>query len=688
MGKPATRLGDLTQHGGTVTLGQPTIMVGKMPASTLGDMHVCPMMTPGVPPIPHVGGPVSLGSTGVMVGKKPGARISDMAVCVGPPSMNALGCFTVLWGEVGSGSQGATAGTAAAAQAAAKKGPKSISPFPPAKPGKGTEHHVIDALFVDSAGKPLSGVPYEVEDPDKQKIKGVSTIDGKAHYAGYAEKGSYTVTVIGLGNPKWSKDEAKLKETVRYEAAADGFEDGAPATVQILEETAGTCRVLETIETKVSGAKVKGEWAWKEEYLPGEPPEGIALEPVFRFQVVSGPFVAVSGPLKLVNTLTVKVTKAKDNAAFKDLRYEISLCTGQIKTGQLDASGKVTVEKVPPGRHKVRLLGTKPPPPAAAPAGPTPAPPPPKPAKEEAKPETKAEDPKPSAGGAHTALDDEAKRKIVGFIVTSEGGKGEAAYSALNLDYEFEGYWDLPKADPKKDLPAWYKRKEKDGKPMAKPTGSDPNVPYSKYTANPRHVGLSFGIIQFTQEGPLGKLLKRMNDKDPAKFSEIFGEHSKALLETVQKTGDFKLAEEEIFDNRGGSMGKKKVKRRPSVQPVGGHDLWKPYWTSRFKDAGKHKPFQACQEDLAVADYLDPCVKALRDKGAKTVSQKSLALLYDRSVNNGAGKGAKLAKGLAEAKDEKAYWQEIIEGYSQSVKTRMQHLYDNANASWELIYDL
>ena len=29
-----------------------------MPAARVGDMHVCPMVTPGVPPIPHVGGPI------------------------------------------------------------------------------------------------------------------------------------------------------------------------------------------------------------------------------------------------------------------------------------------------------------------------------------------------------------------------------------------------------------------------------------------------------------------------------------------------------------------------------------------------------------------------------------------------------------------------------------------------------
>jgi uncharacterized Zn-binding protein involved in type VI secretion len=69
------------------------------PAARLTDMHVCPMQTPGTPPIPHVGGPILgpgvptvligklpaavvgdsciLGSTKVMIGKKPAARVGD-----------------------------------------------------------------------------------------------------------------------------------------------------------------------------------------------------------------------------------------------------------------------------------------------------------------------------------------------------------------------------------------------------------------------------------------------------------------------------------------------------------------------------------------------------------------------------------------------------------------------------------
>jgi uncharacterized Zn-binding protein involved in type VI secretion len=68
-----------------------------MPASRITDMHVCPMVTPGVPPIPHVGGPIlPAGAITVLIGGLPAARVGDMAVCVGPPDVIALGSFTVL----------------------------------------------------------------------------------------------------------------------------------------------------------------------------------------------------------------------------------------------------------------------------------------------------------------------------------------------------------------------------------------------------------------------------------------------------------------------------------------------------------------------------------------------------------------------------------------------------------------
>ncbi len=107
--------------------------MGK-PAARIGDMHVCPMVTPGVPPIPHVGGPVTgPGAPTVLIGGMPASVMGDMCTCVGPsdtiilgstgvfitgkPAARmgdscahggtiVLGCPTVLIGEAGGGGGG------------------------------------------------------------------------------------------------------------------------------------------------------------------------------------------------------------------------------------------------------------------------------------------------------------------------------------------------------------------------------------------------------------------------------------------------------------------------------------------------------------------------------------------------------------------------------------------------------
>jgi uncharacterized Zn-binding protein involved in type VI secretion len=71
--------------------------LGK-PAVRSGDIHTCPLATPGAPPIPHVGGPVTVGCSTVLIGGMPAARAGDMLVCVGPPDVIATGSTIVLIG--------------------------------------------------------------------------------------------------------------------------------------------------------------------------------------------------------------------------------------------------------------------------------------------------------------------------------------------------------------------------------------------------------------------------------------------------------------------------------------------------------------------------------------------------------------------------------------------------------------
>jgi len=71
-----------------------------MPAAArLTDFHECPMVTPGLPPIPHVGGPIIRpGEPTVLIAGLPAARVGDMLVCVGPPDSIIKGSATVMIG--------------------------------------------------------------------------------------------------------------------------------------------------------------------------------------------------------------------------------------------------------------------------------------------------------------------------------------------------------------------------------------------------------------------------------------------------------------------------------------------------------------------------------------------------------------------------------------------------------------
>lgn len=70
-----------------------------LPAARISDFHMCPMVTPGVPPIPHVGGPIlPPGQPTVLIGGLPAAKMTSMAVCVGPPDVIIKGSTKALIG--------------------------------------------------------------------------------------------------------------------------------------------------------------------------------------------------------------------------------------------------------------------------------------------------------------------------------------------------------------------------------------------------------------------------------------------------------------------------------------------------------------------------------------------------------------------------------------------------------------
>lgn len=65
-------------------------------AARILDMHVCPLFNG---PSPHVGGPVlPPGNPTVLIGGLPAASLGDMCTCAGPPDVIANGSSSVLIG--------------------------------------------------------------------------------------------------------------------------------------------------------------------------------------------------------------------------------------------------------------------------------------------------------------------------------------------------------------------------------------------------------------------------------------------------------------------------------------------------------------------------------------------------------------------------------------------------------------
>ena len=90
---PAARITDPTGHPGMIAgPGVPTVLIGGLPAATVGTLHTCAFPPPAGP---HPPSPISMGSATVFIGGMPAARMGDVAGCGAPIIM---GLPTVMIG--------------------------------------------------------------------------------------------------------------------------------------------------------------------------------------------------------------------------------------------------------------------------------------------------------------------------------------------------------------------------------------------------------------------------------------------------------------------------------------------------------------------------------------------------------------------------------------------------------------
>jgi uncharacterized Zn-binding protein involved in type VI secretion len=79
---PAARVGDPTGHPGIIgPPGVPTVLIGGVPAATVGSMHTCAFPPPAFHPASTILPP---GCPTVLIGGLPAARMGDLAGCGAP----------------------------------------------------------------------------------------------------------------------------------------------------------------------------------------------------------------------------------------------------------------------------------------------------------------------------------------------------------------------------------------------------------------------------------------------------------------------------------------------------------------------------------------------------------------------------------------------------------------------------
>jgi len=142
----------------------------------------------------------------------------------------------------------------------------------------------------------------------------------------------------------------------------------------------------------------------------------------------------------------------------------------------------------------------------------------------------------------------------------------------------------------------------------------------SKHGPTPIHIGLSWGYIQFTQDGgTLGRVLEAAYGRDADTFKKVFGDDFAELLDVTGRSGKSGLQSDKL--------------RGPRVEKVAGADLWREPWISRFVAAGRLELFQWAQRHEAHRLYMRPAFSIAVENNLN--SERAVVILFDRAVQLG-----------------------------------------------------
>ena len=219
------------------------------------------------------------------------------------------------------------------------------------------DSHWIEFDFVDTAGNPVSGVPYEFTAPDSKEWKSTLGADGKVWWSG-PNTGQGKVKLMSLSNARWSQKEARVGDTVKLTADVEGYPPGTKATFEIYEQdVVGADDFIVSIEGQTQANKVEVEW----EYQYIEDTDDIWSEegkrekysaPEYYFEVTVEWSKARSGLLEYKDWIEIEL-KDENGKPMANEDYILRFSNGEVRKGKLDANGKKREDKIPPVNHYV-----------------------------------------------------------------------------------------------------------------------------------------------------------------------------------------------------------------------------------------------------------------------------------------------------------------------------------------------
>ncbi|WP_010664992.1 PAAR domain-containing protein [Marinilabilia salmonicolor] len=247
------------------------------PAATIGSMHVCPMLNPGVPPPPHVGGPVmGPGVPTVLIGGKPAAVMGDTCTCAGPPDTIVQGESTVLIG----GKPAATVGSMTAHGGSVTVGDPTVL--------------IGTGVSAPAAISPVKRIPF----PDISPVlRAAAAVTGRGSSLKEAERNQKKLKEQAremeeqekeprIYNLKWCYDEAgttdaQFKSMLKLTAEVSGIDDGEELSFSVFFKDEKEDVFIAEVKGKVKDSEACAEWEFKKEDLPEAEQNATDVEELF-----------------------------------------------------------------------------------------------------------------------------------------------------------------------------------------------------------------------------------------------------------------------------------------------------------------------------------------------------------------------------------------------------------------------